>query len=158
MALPYVVAGKVINAGADALDYKLPSWVKTALDPMGAAKNYAAKKAEEALDLAPGSIGLATNPSGFAKGLAKDVGKDYVKDAFVEKEPVPVEDRIPSMASSIPDFDSGSMSSMEWEGDYKRGGKVKAKASVKSSKPKVSSASRRGDGIAQRGKTRGRMV
>jgi hypothetical protein len=39
----------------------------------------------------------------------------------------------------------------------KRGGKVKAKTKS-SSKPKMSTASRRGDGIAQRGKTRGRMV
>jgi len=38
---------------------------------------------------------------------------------------------------------------MEYEGDYKRGGKVKAKASK---------ASRRGDGIAQRGKTKGRYL
>jgi hypothetical protein len=36
---------------------------------------------------------------------------------------------------------------------FKKGGKVKAKA-----KPKKSSASRRGDGIASKGKTRGKMV
>ena len=43
----------------------------------------------------------------------------------------------------------------------KKGGAVKAKAYAKggtvSSKPKASSASSRGDGIAQRGKTKGRM-
>jgi hypothetical protein len=37
--------------------------------------------------------------------------------------------------------------------EYKKGGQVKAK-----SKPKTSSASKRGDGIAQRGKTKGRFV
>lgn len=38
---------------------------------------------------------------------------------------------------------------------FKKGGKVKAKAKAKSSK---SSASRRGDGIASKGKTKGRFV
>ena len=37
----------------------------------------------------------------------------------------------------------------------KKGGKVKAKST---SRPRVSSASRRGDGIASKGKTKGRMV
>jgi hypothetical protein len=43
---------------------------------------------------------------------------------------------------------------------YKRGGKVKKAAPRSAAKPvkKATSASRRGDGIAQRGKTRGRMV
>ena len=39
--------------------------------------------------------------------------------------------------------------------DFKKGGKVKAKAKAK---PKTSKASSRGDGIAQRGKTKGRLV
>ena len=39
----------------------------------------------------------------------------------------------------------------------KKGGKVASKPS-KSSTPKAASASKRGDGIAQRGKTRGKMV
>ena len=43
---------------------------------------------------------------------------------------------------------------------YKRGGSVKASkmGSVRTSKPSMGSASSRGDGIAARGKTRGRMV
>jgi hypothetical protein len=43
---------------------------------------------------------------------------------------------------------------------YKRGGKVKKAAPRSAAKPvkKATSASRRGDGIAQRGKTKGRMV
>ena len=45
-------------------------------------------------------------------------------------------------------------------GGYKRGGSVKASkmGSVRTSKPSMGSASSRGDGIAARGKTRGRMV
>jgi len=43
---------------------------------------------------------------------------------------------------------------------YKRGGSVKASkmGSVRTSKPSMGSASSRGDGIATKGKTRGRMV
>lgn len=43
---------------------------------------------------------------------------------------------------------------------FKRGGSIKASkmGSVRTSKPSMSSASSRGDGIAKRGKTRGRMV
>lgn len=40
----------------------------------------------------------------------------------------------------------------------KKGGAVKAKSKMKSGVSKSSSASKRGDGIAQRGKTKGRMV
>ena len=43
----------------------------------------------------------------------------------------------------------------EYEIPFKKGGKVTSKAK---SKPKASSASKRGDGIAQRGKTKGRLV
>lgn len=42
---------------------------------------------------------------------------------------------------------------IEYEIPFKKGGKVKSM-----SKPKVSSASKRGDGIARKGKTKGRMV
>jgi hypothetical protein len=48
------------------------------------------------------------------------------------------------------------LDAMEYEGDYKRGGKVKKMASGGMTS-KASPASRRGDGIAQRGKTKGRM-
>lgn len=43
---------------------------------------------------------------------------------------------------------------------FKRGGSVKASkmGSVRTSKPSMGSASSRGDGIASKGKTRGRMV
>jgi hypothetical protein len=47
-----------------------------------------------------------------------------------------------------------------FSGAMKKGGKVKAyaKGGMVSGKPKASSASSRGDGIAQRGKTKGRFV
>ena len=109
------------------------------------AKNYATSKAEEALGLPKDSIALATNPMGFAKNIVKDVAKDYAKNEFLGRDSIPEEDR--SFSSSggggktytDDELTSGTSA-------YKRGGKVK------------NTASRRGDGIAQRGKTRGRYL
>ena len=73
-------------------------------------------------------------------------------DNFVERPIIPEEDR-----SFISTGGSGNkfneLEAMEYEGGYKRGGKVKSAA-----KSKGSTASRRGDGIAQRGKTKGRYL
>jgi hypothetical protein len=110
------------------------------------AKNYATSKAEEALGLPKDSIALATNPMGFAKNIVKDVAKDYAKNEFLGRDAIPEEDR--SFSSS------GGGGSQPYTDDeltsgraaYKRGGKVK------------NTASRRGDGIAQRGKTKGRYL
>jgi len=109
----------------------------------GRIKDYAASKAEEALNLPKDSIALLANPTGFAKNIAKGVATGYAKDAFMGRDAIPEEDR---------SFTSGSnklqeLDAMEYEGDYKRGGKVKP-----------SKASSRGDGIAQRGKTRGKYL
>lgn len=124
------------------------------------ARSYATSQLENAVGLPKDSLALATNPAGFAKNIVKDVAKDYGKQAFFGRNEVPVEDRSPSPAGDI--GSAPSIENMEYEGDYeeagmKRGGKVKAKTKS-SSKPKMSTTSRRGDGIAQRGKTRGRMV
>ena len=125
---------------ADKAGVKIPEPVKWALDPVGSVVGALAPKVNEALGVAPGSAEAALDPKRFAKNLAKEVGKDYLKD----KEEIPEEDR--SFASTggnkLQELDA-----MEYEGDYKRGGKVKA-----------TTASRRGDGIAQRGKTRGRYL
>jgi hypothetical protein len=110
------------------------------------AKDFASAKAEEALGLPKDSIALATNPMGFAKNIVKDVAKDYVKNEFLGRDAIPEEDR--SFSSS------GGGGSQPYTDDeltsgraaYKRGGKVK------------NTASRRGDGIAQRGKTKGRYL
>lgn len=60
-----------------------------------------------------------------------------------------------SLASSkgVPDFDRRQQM-------MKKGGKVGASkmGKVKTSKPSMGSASKRADGVAQRGKTRGKMV
>jgi hypothetical protein len=109
------------------------------------AKDYLAGQAENALGLPKDSIALATNPAGFAKNIAKNVAKDYVKDSFMGRDAIPEEDR---------SFSSSGGGSQPYTDDeltsgraaYKRGGKVK------------NTASRRGDGIAQRGKTKGRYL
>ena len=141
-----LLIGKAIKAGANALDYELSPLQEKLLDPVGTAKNYLTSKAEEAMGVPKDTIGAVTDLKGFAGNVLKDTAKDY----FKEKGEIPEEDR--SFASTggnkLQELDS-----MEYEGDYKRGGKVKSAA-----KSKVSTASSRGDGIAQRGKTRGRMV
>ena len=129
------------------------------------AKDFATSKAEEALGLPKDSIGLATNPVGFAKNIAKDVVKEYAKNKFLGRDEIPEEDRSrpdPSDSDSresADDFGKYGLGVSEFGGgkyfdtegmstsSMKRGGKVKA-----------STASRRGDGIAQRGKTRGKYL
>ena len=116
------------------------------------AKDYLASKAEEVLGVPKDSIALATNATGFAKNIAKDIVQGYAKNEAFGRPEIPEEDR--SFSSSgggggKPRFDEEGMSVEA----FKRGGKVKS-----STKSKVSTASRRGDGIAQRGKTRGRYL
>jgi hypothetical protein len=128
-----------------------------ALDPIGTAIKAFAPSVNEALGAAPGTAEAVANPKGFLKDLAKDVGKDYLR----ERSDIPVEDRSRSdpSDSGSRDYDTASMgggkSFFDEEGmstsAMKRGGKVK-------SATKSNTASRRGDGIAQRGKTRGRYL
>jgi len=148
MANP-LLYGKIIKAGANALDYKLSPLQEKLLDPVGAAKDYLVGKAEEAMGVPKDTIGAVTDPKGFVGNVLKDTAKDY----FKEKVEIPVEDR--SFSSSGGSGGGSSYTDDELTSGraaYKRGGKVKSAA-----KSKVSTASSRGDGIAQRGKTRGRM-
>jgi hypothetical protein len=146
MANP-LLYGKVIKAGANALDYKLSPLQEKLLDPVGAAKNYLVGKAEEAMGVPKDTISVATDPKGFVGNVLKDTAKDY----FKEKEEIPEEDR-----SFLSNNTKSELSDTYADNDieaFKRGGKVKSAA-----KSKVSTASRRGDGIAQRGKTKGRYL
>jgi hypothetical protein len=118
------------------------------------AKNYLTSQVEDALGVPKDSIAVATNPLGFGKKVIGDVLKDTAKNAvmdnFVERPSIPEEDRsfTSTGGNKLQELDA-----MEYEGDYKRGGKVKSAA-----KSKANTASRRGDGIAQRGKTKGRYL
>lgn len=147
------MANYLVKKGAEYLADKagvtIPEPVKWALDPVGSVVGALAPKVNEALGAAPGTTEAALNPKGFVKGLAKEVGQDYLTD----RGEIPEEDR--SFASNDT---KSAMSDTYADNDlaaYKRGGKIKSQAKLT---PKVSSASRRGDGIAQRGKTKGRYL
>jgi hypothetical protein len=132
---------------ADKAGIDVPKPVRVLADPIGSAIDYFGPKVNEALGAAPGTAEAVINPKGFAKNLAKEVGKDYLSD----KGEIPVEDR--SFASNNAKSEMSNTYSDDDLNAFKRGGKVKSAA-----KSKASTASRRGDGIAQRGKTRGRYL
>jgi hypothetical protein len=156
--------GKVIKTGAKAFDYKLSPLQEKLLDPVGAAKDYLVDKAEKAMGVPKDSIAVATDPKGFAGNVLKDTVKDYFKD----RSEIPEEDRsfssndnsgFESPSRDFSGFESGGGGKSFFDSEgmstsaMKRGGKVKS-----APKSKASTASRRGDGIAQRGKTRGRYL
>ena len=145
------MANYLVKKGAEYLADKagvtIPEPVKWALDPVGSIVSAVAPKVNEALGVAPGSAEAALDTKGFVKNLAKEVGKDYLQD----KGEIPVEDR--SFASNDTKSAMSDTYANDDTGEFKRGGKVKSAA-----KSKISKASHRGDGIAQRGKTRGRYL
>lgn len=133
---------------ADKLGIDVPTPVRVLADPIGSAVNYFGPKINEAIGAAPGTAEAAVNPKGFAKNLAKEVARDYMSD----RGEIPEEDRsFPSTGGN--DKVAFNTYAEDDLNAFKRGGKIKSAA-----KSKVSSASRRGDGIAQRGKTRGRYL
>jgi len=123
---------------------------------------------DSALGVMPGTTNFVTDPKGAIGSMAKDAAKDALKDMFTEKPGKSAPEAPARDSEDDYDFDDSGMDGgfggtpdMPSFGnqEYKRGGRVKAKSSKMSKPaPKTSSASRRGDGIAQRGKTRGRMV
>jgi hypothetical protein len=126
---------------ADRAGINVPQPVRMLADPIGSLIGAVAPRVNDALGVAPGTVQAVANPKGFLKDLAKDVGKDYLR----ERNEIPEEDRSfsssggGSKAYTDDELTSGTSA-------YKRGGKVK------------NTASRRGDGIAQRGKTKGRYL
>jgi hypothetical protein len=139
--------GRGIKAGAQALDIPISKENEPYFTPVSSAKNYLTSKLEEAIGVPKDTISAATDLKGFAGNVLKDTAKDYFKD----KGEIPVEDR--SFASNDT---KSALSDTYADNDldaFKRGGKVKSAA-----KSKTSTASRRGDGIAQRGKTRGKYL
>ena len=132
---------------ADKAGIDVPKPVRVLADPIGSAIEYFGPKVNEALGAAPGTAEAVINPKGFAKNLAKEVGRDYISD----RGEIPVEDR--SFSSNDTKSAMSDTYADEDLNAYKRGGKVKSAA-----KSKANTASRRGDGIAQRGKTKGRYL
>ena len=138
--------GRGVKAGAKALDYEIPKDVEPFLTPVSSAKSYLANKLEEALNLPKDTVSAAADPKGFVAGLAKDTARGY----FQDRGEIPVEDR--SFSSSNGGYDKLALSTYADDdiNAFKRGGKVKS-----ATKSKANTASRRGDGIAQRGRTKG---
>jgi hypothetical protein len=141
--------GRGVKAGAKALDYEIPKDVEPFLTPVSSAKSYLANKLEEALNLPKDTVSAVADPKGFVAGLAKDTARGY----FQDRGEIPEEDR--SFSSSNGGYDKLALSTYADDdiNAFKRGGKVKS-----ATKSKANTASRRGDGIAQRGKTRGRYL
>ena len=119
-----------------------------------------------------------TNPMGYATGqvgnaIGNAVGNALGVPSQLITDPKGfVKDKVIEAARNAPSVSGGGEEGGRGEGasvdkgfnlrrrgfdqdddGFKRGGKVKSK-----SKPKVSSASKRADGIAQRGKTKGRYI
>ena len=144
MVAPLVAAGRRYFAG-DAMDRmganKDLKGLVTA-GPQGFLIGKIKSAIDEAAGVTPGTTNLVTNP----KGALMDAGRNYVKDKVRD-----IYDAEDSPMTAVGSSEGPSMSFAENE--YKRGGKVKNKSFKQSN-----SASRRGDGIAQRGKTKGRYL
>ena len=126
---------------ADRAGINVPQPVRMLADPIGSLIGAVAPRVNDALGVAPGTVQAVANPKGFLKDLAKDVGKDYLR----ERSDIPEEDRsFSSSGGGGKTYTDDELTS--GRAAYKRGGKVK------------NTASRRGDGIAQRGKTKGRYL
>ena len=100
------------------------------------------------------TIGFIDSPKRAIQGAIRGAVKDRIKDEVMGDydQHQFIENYFPRSGgggSGKPRFDEEGMSVEA----FKRGGKVKSAA-----KSKASTASSRGDGIAQRGKTRGRQV
>ena len=132
------------------------------------AGKYLLGKGLEAAGLPSGianPVGYATGQIGNAVGNALGVPGQLITDpkGFVKDKVIEAARNAPSVSGGGEEGGRGEGSSVNQgfelrrrgfgqdEDGFKRGGKVKSKA-------KVSSASKRADGIAQRGKTKGRYI
>jgi len=101
------------------------------------------------------AISFVDSPKRAIQGMVRDAIKDRVKEEVMGDQHQFIENYFPRSggggSGGKPRFDEEGMSVEA----FKRGGKVKTKPVAKD---KVNTASRRGDGIAQRGKTRGRYL
>ena len=143
MPAPLVAAGLKYGLGRLLESQGLPSGL---VNPKGYVLGQLKSGVDSALGVTPGTTNMITNP----KGALIDAGKSYLKNK--------VQDAYNADDSSMNAADSGAPDMQEdiSATAFKRGGKVKSKPSFKP--VKSSSASRRGDGIAQRGKTKGKYI
>lgn len=100
----------------------------------------------------PPAVTKAPAPTAPAPAPAPQIQPAYIPPGGV----VPTGDRTAPSFSPTPEMYQTGVFNPTITKMYKKGGKVKEKTYAKGGS--VSSASKRGDGIAQRGKTKGRMV
>ena len=136
MVAPLVAAALRYGAGKILENQGLPSGL---VDPKGFILDKVKSAADTALDLPEGTTSVVTNPKAALVGAAKDYAKNELRDALSGGG---------SKVNTDEETTAGSAA-------FRRGGKVKTTAKSTSM---VSSASRRGDGIAQRCKTKGRYL
>lgn len=105
---------------------------------------------------------------GAQSGMSEEEGSRYGKESYFGEAP---EDAVATASQMRKGLFGEPISQEDWDamtarnkqssfwGQFKKGGAVKKKPTKKYAKGgSVSSASKRGDGCAQRGKTKGRMV
>jgi len=117
------------------------------------AREALAKFGDQLPDGVKGAASFIDSPKRAIQSAIRSAVKDRVKDEVMSDQGPQYEEGMFSKSggSGKPRFDEEGMSVEA----FKRGGKVKTKPVAKT---KVNTASRRGDGIAQRGKTRGRYI
>ena len=131
-----------------------------------AASEYVAPPSPESA-LTAGIAGLAGTPGGAAveRGNVTSQGTTHNYEAEFPAEnfnppSAPMRKGLFGEEISQEDYDAMTQRNKDasFYGRFKKGGQVKKKTAKKASGGSVSSASKRGDGCCQRGKTKGRMV
>ena len=122
--------------------------------------------------VAPSSVesaltaGIQGLPGGQS-GVSQEAGSDYGRTTYFGETPEAATQVAQQMRKGLfgeeisqEDYDAMTQRNKDasFFGRFKKGGQVKKKTAKKASGGSVSSASKRGDGCCQRGKTKGRMV
>lgn len=171
---PVMTSNKNVNEGLGRGTVPLPELTPAPRQPRRAQEQPRTSKPKaelNALAARPGPTvqfdGGTLNPSEFGPAT---MGPARVAEAPMANVPAPIEDRsmpAPRMrrglfGEEIPEEVYQEMERKNREagfyGRFKKGGSVKKKTKKYSSGGSVSSASKRADGICQKGKTKGRMV
>ncbi len=156
--------GSAIKAGGRAINNQIDPNLNAAMDRQTAMNSDAQRGVLEAYEnkaanALPGGISDLIRPKAQAPVNYGSMSGD--QGYFDETPTMPGFDYNKSAVSDMPEnadmanYDMDSIGSM----DFKKGGRVKARKPAKRTTMSTqSSASKRGDGIAQRGKTRGRYI
>jgi len=112
------------------------------------------------------TAGIQGLPGGQS-GVSQEAGSDYGRTTYFGDTPESATQVAQQMRKGLfgeeisqEDYDAMTQRNKDasFYGRFKKGGQVKKKTAKKASGGSVSSASKRGDGCCQRGKTKGRMV